>query len=112
MWIPITSSAIEAVYYSKRNGMLYVRFPSGKQWGYEVAESEYHAMMQASSKGSYFAANIKKVAEQRELSAAEMDQVFADDARTAQVSRKPRRTEESTRMWQELTAKYGLRPMF
>ena len=112
MWVPITSSAIEAVYYSKRDGVLYVRFPSGKQWGYEVAESEYHAMMHASSKGSYFRANIKKVAEQREYSSAEMDQVFAADARTAQLSRKPRRTEASARMWQELTAEYGLRPMF
>lgn len=56
--IPVNSSNLSAIGYD--SGTLYVRFNSGHLYTYSnVPEFVYKNLMGASSKGSYFAANIK-----------------------------------------------------
>lgn len=56
--IPVSSSDIRSVGYESQT--LYVRFHSGGLYAYKgVPYSEYTALLNASSHGKYFAANIK-----------------------------------------------------
>lgn len=63
---PVSSSNLSAVGYE--NGTLYVSFHSGGLYSYSgVPESVYRGLMSAGSKGSYFAAYIKKSYPYRKL---------------------------------------------
>lgn len=58
--IPVNSSNLRAVGYE--DGRLYVEFHSGSLYYYDnVPEAVYHALMNASSHGKYFSANIRDV---------------------------------------------------
>lgn len=58
----LNSSAIHAVDYDFWSGTLYVQFTSGTQFYeyYNVPVTKYLGLLAASSKGKYFAANIRK----------------------------------------------------
>jgi len=110
MWKDIVSSAIQSVFYSDRQQTLFVRFPSGKQWGYEVSRAEFKAMMAASSHGSYFSANIRGKVPEREYSDDEMALVFSQEPRQQRKTRQQR--EEGALVWAAFRQKYGLQPYF
>ena len=56
--IPVASSNLSSVGYE--NGILYISFHSGATYWYkDVPESVYRNLMNAPSKGKYFAAHIK-----------------------------------------------------
>ena len=56
--IPVDSSNIRSVGYE--NGILYVSFHSGSTYSYSgVPQFIYQNLLNAPSKGKYFAANIK-----------------------------------------------------
>lgn len=58
--LPVISSNLDSVGYDAMSKTLYVRFHSGKSYSYSnVPESVYRGLMEASSKGRYFAANIR-----------------------------------------------------
>ena len=64
MWnlnrIPVQSSNLRSVGYDPKTRILEIEFHSGGVYQYSgVSEFEYEALMNASSKGSYFAHNIK-----------------------------------------------------
>ncbi|MEW5803885.1 MAG: KTSC domain-containing protein [bacterium] len=56
----VSSSNILSVGYDRETSILEVKFHSGHLYQYvNVPESVYHALMSASSKGSYLHAHIK-----------------------------------------------------
>lgn len=58
--IPVSSSDLSAVGYENRT--LYIRFHCGGTYAYSgVPESIYIGLLNASSKGQYFHANIRSV---------------------------------------------------
>ena len=58
--IPVSSSNLASVGYDATSKTLYVRFHKGGTYSYSnVPESVYHGLMNAPSKGRFFAANIK-----------------------------------------------------
>lgn len=57
---PVTSSNINSIGYETETSTLEVEFLKGSVYQYHgVPESEYQALMQAGSKGSYLADHIK-----------------------------------------------------
>lgn len=64
---PVTSSNLHSVGFE--NGTLYIRFKTGRLYAYfGVPEHIYFALMNASSKGSFFARYIKNNYRYRKLS--------------------------------------------
>lgn len=64
---PVNSSDISSVGYE--SGTLYIKFNSGGTYSYSnVPESVYRELMNASSHGKYFHANIKNVYSYRRIS--------------------------------------------
>ncbi len=64
MWnlnrMSVQSSNLRSVGYDPKTRVLEIEFHSGEIYQYSgVSESEYSALMSASSKGSYFAHDIK-----------------------------------------------------
>lgn len=58
--IPVVSSNLRSVAYDPKTRVLEIEFHSGGIYQYSgVPRSEYEALMNAASKGSYFAHNIK-----------------------------------------------------
>jgi len=58
--IPVSSSNIASVGYDETSRTLYVQFLKGSTYSYSnVPSSVYRCLMNAPSKGKYFAANIK-----------------------------------------------------
>lgn len=58
--IPVESSNLSSVGYDPKTRVLEIEFHSGGVYQYSgVPQSEYEALMNAPSKGSYFAHNIK-----------------------------------------------------
>jgi len=58
--VPVSSSNLRSVGYDPKTRVLEIEFHSGGIYQYSgVPESEYNALMNATSKGSYFAHNIK-----------------------------------------------------
>lgn len=57
---PVTSSNIAAIGYDKDSKTLAVQFKNGALWHYSgVSEAAHKSLMDAPSKGSYFAAQVK-----------------------------------------------------
>lgn len=62
--IPVESSNIKAIGYDPANKVLKVQFLSGVTWQYSgVPPEEHAALMDAESKGSYFARHIRDLYE-------------------------------------------------
>lgn len=58
--INVESSNLKSVGYNEENEILEIEFLHGGLYKYyDVPESEYNALMNASSHGSYFSRNIK-----------------------------------------------------
>jgi hypothetical protein len=58
--IPVVSGHIRAIGFDAENSTLEVEFANGLVYQYQgVPQTEYDALMEASSKGTYFSANIK-----------------------------------------------------
>lgn len=59
---PVVSSNIASIGYDEATETLEVEFTSGGTYSYSsVPQSTYQAFLEASSKGAFFAANIRKV---------------------------------------------------
>ncbi|WP_129409745.1 KTSC domain-containing protein [Marinitoga lauensis] len=60
--IPVQSSNIDSVGYDDENRTVYVRFKNGVLYIYKrVPESEFNALLHASSVGAYLHRNFKDV---------------------------------------------------
>ena len=60
--IPVASSNLSSVGYDTETMTLEIEFHGGRIYQYSgVPESEYDALMNAPSKGSYFAHNIQNI---------------------------------------------------
>ena len=57
--IPVSSSNLESVGYDTETKTLKIKFHNGLYEYYNVPESIYHGLINASSKGKYHAAFIK-----------------------------------------------------
>lgn len=59
--IPVVSSNIRAIGYEAKTKTLYVSFVKGGTYSYSGVSAHVHSdLMNAPSKGKYFAANIRK----------------------------------------------------
>ncbi|MBS3901837.1 MAG: KTSC domain-containing protein [Dethiobacter sp.] len=59
--IPVSSSNVQAIGYDEANQVLYVRFNNNSLYCYQgVPIAEFDGLQNASSKGTYLNANIKK----------------------------------------------------
>jgi hypothetical protein len=65
--IPVTSSNLSAVGFDHTNNTLRIRFHNGTYDYLNVPSQVYQGLMNASSKGSYHARNIKDVYQYRKV---------------------------------------------
>ena len=64
----VTSSNLYAVGYDETDGTLQVEFHNGSIYEYyNVPDSDYQGLLDASSKGKYFYANIRNTYQDRQL---------------------------------------------
>ena len=59
-WVNVVSSDLAAVFYDDEESSLYIRFKNGSIYKYfGVLKCKYEYLLNATSKGRYFNANIK-----------------------------------------------------